>query len=130
MVITTQAVAAWLFAALGSAVIAFQLALAAGAPWGSLAMGGRFPGRFPAPMRAAAIVQGVLFAALIVIVLARAGLVMPEQAGLARIAVWAVVALMAASAIMNLITPSKWERRIWAPVAGLLLVASVHVAFG
>lgn len=126
----TTAIAAWLFAALGGVLIAFQLALAGGAPWGSLAMGGRFPGQFPAPMRIAAIVQAALFGAFAAIVLARAGLMLHQYADIARVAIWPVVALMAVAAVMNLITPSKWERRIWAPVATLLLACSVAVALG
>ena len=45
------AVAAIVFAVVTSAVIGFQLALALGAPWGTYAMGGRFPGVLPALMR-------------------------------------------------------------------------------
>lgn len=37
-------------------VVAFQVLLALGAPWGSNAMGGRFPGRFPPAMRVLAVV--------------------------------------------------------------------------
>lgn len=43
----------FLIAAAGS--IAFQLALALGAPWGEYAMGGRYPGRFPPGLRLAAV---------------------------------------------------------------------------
>ena len=39
--------AAILFAAVTVGVIAFQFALALGAPWGAYAMGGAFPGRYP-----------------------------------------------------------------------------------
>ncbi len=47
-----------------------------------------------------------------------------------RVAVWAIVGLMIAALAMNLITPSKWERRIWVPVALGLLASSLMVALG
>ena len=39
--------AALLYAAISVGVVAFQIALAAGAPWGAYAVGGAFPGQFP-----------------------------------------------------------------------------------
>lgn len=39
-------ISAYIFSAL-IVVAAFQLALALGAPWGEMAMGGKFTGRFP-----------------------------------------------------------------------------------
>ncbi|MDP3738421.1 MAG: hypothetical protein Q8R02_13590 [Hyphomonadaceae bacterium] len=111
-------------------LVLFQLALAAGAPWGALAMGGRYPGRFPPAMRVAALVQVVLYGAMGAIVFARAGLLLPELFTVSHVAVWVVVALMAVAVVLNVITPSKWERRLWAPVALVLLATSVVVALG
>jgi hypothetical protein len=65
-------IAAWVFAAFLAVLLLFQLTLAAGAPWGSLAMGGRFPGRFPPAMRIAALVQIAIYGVLGAIVPARA----------------------------------------------------------
>ncbi len=59
-------------------VIAFQVALAAGAPWGAIAMGGAFPGQFPPELRVAAVVQAVLLAGLALVVLARVGIALPR----------------------------------------------------
>ncbi|MSP57207.1 MAG: hypothetical protein EXR69_16670, partial [Myxococcales bacterium] len=56
-------VAAIAYALATALVVGFQVALALGAPWGELAMGGAFPGRFPPAMRVAAVVQGALLAA-------------------------------------------------------------------
>src|SRR5687768_7880124 len=66
-------VAAIIYAIVSLGVIAFQIALAAGAPWGAYAMGGAFPGQFPPELRVAAIVQAVLLAGLAAVMLARAG---------------------------------------------------------
>lgn len=119
--------AAWGYALLALVVVGFQLALAAGAPWGHLAMGGRYPGRFPARMRIAAGVQAVLLALFAVVVLGRAGAVSPAPpGGLFRV----VVAVSALSAVLNLITPSIPERRLWGPIAVLMLVFVLRVAAG
>ena len=89
-------------------------------------MGGAFPGRFPLPLRIAALVQAALIAAMAVVVLSRAGLIFPRWPG--RRWVWTVVAFAAVSLGLNLITPSAPERAIWAPVALLLLASSALVA--
>ena len=47
--------AALVYAALTAGIVVFQLALAAGAPWGAYAMGGAFPGQFPLALRVAAV---------------------------------------------------------------------------
>ena len=70
-----MSLAAVLYALATSAVVGFQVALAAGAPWGEYAIGGRVPGRFPPPMRVAAVVQAVVLGWLALVVLDAAGLV-------------------------------------------------------
>lgn len=120
--------AAILYAVVSAGVVAFQLALAAGAPWGAYAMGGAFPGQFPPELRVAAIIQAVILVALAAVVLARAGVALPGWARASRWLIWFVVAFAAVSLVLNLITPSAGERAIWAPVAFLLLLGSVIVA--
>ena len=109
-------------------VIAFQLALAAGAPWGEYAMGGAFPGQFPPELRIAAIVQAVILALLAFIVLARAGVTLPRWSKTSRWAIWIVVVFSAISLVLNTITPSARERAIWMPVALIMLICSFIVA--
>ena len=41
------AIAGIIFGVVAGGVVAFQLALAAGAPWGTYAMGGAYAGRLP-----------------------------------------------------------------------------------
>lgn len=120
--------AALLYAGVSAGVVAFQVALAAGAPWGAYAMGGAFPGKFQSTLRIAALVQAALIAGMTVVVLSRAGLVLPGWSGVTRWLVWVVVAFTALSLVLNLITPSAGERAIWAPVALLLLASSTLVA--
>ena len=120
--------AALLYAAVSAGVIAFQLALAAGAPWGAYAMGGAFPGQFPPALRIAAVVQAALIAGMAAVVMSRAGLVLSGWSRASRRLVWVAVAFSAVSLVLNVITPSAGERAIWAPVALLLLASSVAVA--
>lgn len=121
---------ALLYAAVSAGIVAFQIALAAGAPWGEYAMGGAFPGRFPPALRIAALVQAAVIVALAAVVTSRAGLAPRSWARASRWAIWLVVAFAALSLVLNLATPSGAERAIWAPVALLLLVSSLAVARG
>ena len=120
--------AALLHAGVSLGVLVFQLALAAGAPWGAYAMGGAFPGQFPPALRIAALAQAALIAGMAIVVLSRAGLVLPGWSAVTRRLMWPVVAFAAVSLVLNLITPSAAERAIWAPVAFLLLASSAVVA--
>jgi hypothetical protein len=121
-------VAALLYATVSALVVAFQLALASGAPWGEYAMGGAFPGQLPPALRIAALIQAMLLVALAAVVMARAGLILNGWSRVAPWLVWVVVSFAAVSLVLNLITPSAGERAIWAPVALLLLLSSTIVA--
>ena len=123
------ALAALVFAIVALGVIAFQVALALGAPWGAYAMGGAFPGRFPAPMRVAALVQAVLIGLLSLAVLSAAGLVVPQLADAYPWVVWIAVVVSALALVLNSISRSAGERRIWVPVAIVMLACSLVVAF-
>ena len=91
-------------------------------------MGGRFPGKFPPNMRIAAIVQAIVMVGLGAIILIRDGYGLPQYYPLSIYAIWGVVAIFALSLIMNLATPSKWERIIWVPIVAIILITSTMVA--
>ena len=118
----------YLFAACVTIVVLFQFALIIGAPWGHLAMGGRYPGQFPPALRVAAFVQSVLLTFLALIVLTKAGIMFPDHYASATIAIWVVTIVSGLSLIMNLATPSKWERILWAPIAFTMLMTSGWLA--
>jgi len=122
-------IGAILYAILTLGVVAFQIALAAGAPWGAYAMGGASPGQFPPAMRVGAIIQAVLLAGMATVILARAGLILPGWSRVSHWLVWIVVTLTALSLVLNLISPSAGERAIWLPTLSLLLISSLIVAF-
>ena len=122
-------IAAILYAIVMFGVVAFQIALAAGAPWGAYAMGGGAPGQFPPVLRIGAVIQAVLLAGMAAVILARAGLILHGWSRVTHWLVWIVVALTAFSLVLNLITPSAGERAIWAPTLAVLLLSSLIVAF-
>lgn len=89
-----SSVAAQIFALLIFVVVLFQLALMLGAPWGNVAMGGRFPGKFPPVMRIAALIQGLVLGVIGFIVLIRGQVLNSNLYEITEIAIWVVVALM------------------------------------
>lgn len=120
--------AAIIFALVALGVVAFQFALALGAPWGAYAMGGSFPGTFPPAMRVAAVVQALVIGLIAVVVLARAWLVLSEWQPASTWAIWIAVAFSGISVVLNAISPSGGERKLWVPVTIVLLASSLVVA--
>lgn len=125
---TGTQLAAIVYALATAVVVGFQVALAAGAPWGEYAMGGRVPGQFPPAMRVAAVVQAVVLGLLALVVLDAAGLVALGWTIAMPWLVWVPVVVSALSAVMNAATRSRVERRLWLPVAIVLLASSLAVA--
>lgn len=121
-------IAAIVFSLVTAGVIAFQIALAAGMPWGEYAMGGSYPGQFPPELRVAAVVQAAILAGFAAIVATRAGIIPTGRLRLFRWLAWVVVTYSVVGFVLNLITPSAGERAIWAPVTLLMLICSVIVA--
>src|SRR5690242_19261830 len=123
-------IVAWLYTIVAAGLILFQLALAAGAPWGEFAMGGAFPGQFPPTLRVAAVLQAALIVGMVTVVLARVGIFFTGWVRRTRWLIWVVVGYGVIGLILNLITTSTGERALWAPVALVMLVSSVIVARG
>ncbi|MFS0870358.1 hypothetical protein [Paenibacillus xylanilyticus] len=117
-----------LFSVLILIVILFQIALAAGMPWGEAAMGGKFPGKYPTSMRYACLLQITILVFIGLVVLSKSGLLLPGWSAFTDTAIWIIVAYLVLGTILNLITRSVWERRIWAPVTILLLITSIIIA--
>jgi hypothetical protein len=121
--------AAALFAAIIGAVVLFQLALAAGASWGEYAMGGRFR-VYPVAMRVAALIQAGVLVLLAFVELSAARIVPATATEAAPWLVWLPVVVSAVALLLNVVTPSVAERRLWAPVATVMLLTSLIVAVG
>ena len=121
-------IAARTFTLLSAVAGLFQLALAAGLPWGQLAYGGAFPGVLPPHMRLAAVGAAMVIALFCAIVLARADMLRTRWRRASDKLVWLVVAYCAVGVVANASTPSDWERVIWLPVTLVLLVSATIVA--
>lgn len=125
---TATELAAIVYALATAVVVGFQVALAAGAPWGVYAMGGRFPGRFPPAMRAGALVQAVILMLLALVVLDQARVVALGWTTALPWLAWGPVLVSAISLAMNAASRSAVERRTWVPVALVMLASSLVVA--
>jgi hypothetical protein len=121
-------VAAFVYLATSLVAVGFQIALALGMPWGAYAMGGRFPGRFPPPLRALALVQAVVLGLLALVVLAAAGLIALEPVAELPWLIWLAVVVSLASVAMNAASRSPGERKLWVPIGLVMLGSSVIVA--
>ena len=118
----------FIFSFFNLVAVLFQLALALGAPWGEYAMGGKYPGKFPTTIRVAAVIQLLILAFFGMIGLIRSGLILGSFYDFSTNAIWFVVGFFVLGTIMNLITPSKKERNIWAPITFILLLSSLGIA--
>ena len=117
MTLTTMAALG--FAGLAGVAALFQVALIAGAPWGALTLGGRFPGVLPMRRRPVAALQAAVQIAMAKAVLVEAGLVALPLPGWC---IWASLILTGGSVGLHLVTPSAAERRLWLPVLCLMMI--------
>lgn len=99
-------------------VVAFQAALAAGAPWGAATQGGSNEGVLPDVLRVGSLITLVLYAALAVV--AGTSLAPPT---LRRRVLYTATVLMALATLLNIASTSFIERIIWAPVTIALMIS-------
>ena len=106
----------------------FQLALAAGAAWGSAAWGGRYDGVLPPSLRIASGVAAILIYPLIALyVLDSAGLIDLSWLPGTRLGMWIAAAFFTVGAVANFASRSRIER-IWGPVSLVIAVCSAIIA--
>jgi hypothetical protein len=124
-------IAAILAVVLLGILIVFQLALAAGAPLGFAAWGGRNPGVLPTGLRlASAFVGLVLYPTFIAVILAAAGLIGDDWLPVdARIVMWVFAGFFALGVVANAISRSPRER-IWSLVSAALAICCAVIALG
>lgn len=119
---------AYIFSFFAIIVMIFQLVLALGAPFGEMAMGGKFPGKFPPKMRVAALVQIFVLIAFTLIVLTNSGIILKGYYSFSESAIWVVTMFSALGVILNIVTPSKKERIIWAPISIVMFLCVSNIA--
>ncbi|MDG1482608.1 MAG: hypothetical protein P8R54_23660 [Myxococcota bacterium] len=116
-------IAAGLYIALILGVVAFHVALIAGAPWGYLTQGGQHRGRLPLRNRVAAGVSIALLLCMGAAIASTAGFAPSAPAWIG----WATVGVQALSTLANWATTSAPERRLWAPINTVMLAAALCV---
>lgn len=116
-------------ASLYAFVTVFQIAVAAGAPWGAYTQGGQSTGVLPSSMRLVAGSSALIVAAMGLTVLAAVDLG-PLRTANARSRLWAMrgtTAYAGVAVVANLATRSAHERAVWAPISTVLLVCCLRV---
>ncbi len=106
------------------ALVFFQIALIAGAPWGRITQGGRHEGPLP--------LSGRGIAAVSIPVLVGQGLAILSAAGFPGLGwplwtCWTAFGVAVVSTILNGITPSAPERHLWFPVTLILSALAGYV---
>lgn len=117
-----------LFAAVITALVVFQLALAAGAPLGRFAWGGQNPGVLPRRLRIASAASILIYVLVVIPAFDLAGILDVVPDGVAQVAAWGVFAYLALGVVMNAISRSKAERYTMTPVALVLAILALSVA--
>lgn len=116
-------------AGLFTGIAAFQVGLAAGAPWGEASYGGGNPGVLPVELRVSSAVAAAWWSGAALMAARRAGLAAPRvvpDRWLGR-TLGALAGLSGVSVVLNVITPSAIERAIWAPTT-IVTTAAVALA--
>jgi len=122
-------ISAYVFTMLSIILVLFQFGLTIGMPWGKASMGGKYPGKYPSKMRIVSLINIFVLSIIATIVLIKADIIFPRLKSFSNVAIYFIVGFFVLATILNLITPSKIERKIWLPVAVVLLVTSIIVAF-
>lgn len=121
--------ASWFLVIATVAVALFQLSVVLGAPVGEYAYGGQMTGVLPTRYRVISIFSMLLMLAIAGHYLAQLGFFQPLLApDLNAVSNWGFAAFFALAAVMNNITKSQKEKRVFGSVTIAMLLAAVMVA--
>lgn len=121
--------AAWFLVVAFISTALFQLAIVFGAPLGEYSYGGRTVGKLPSRYRLSSLISFGLTLAIAGHYLAFIGVFEPiVDQQLFTILNWAFVAFSAMAALLNNITKSQKEKRLWGGVTLAMFLASIIVA--
>lgn len=104
-------------------VISFQIALILGAPWGRITQGGQIEGPLPRSGRFLATASIAILVGMALAILSAQG----RWPGWPSWTGWAAVAVNALSMVLNWITPSAAERKLWGPIMTVMFVLAFAV---
>jgi hypothetical protein len=121
--------ASWFLVIATISVALFQLAIVLGAPVGDYAYGGQMTGVLPVRYRVASVFSMLVFLAVAGHYLAQLGFFEPVlPPDLNAISNWGFVAFFVVAAIMNNITKSQQEKRVFGSTTIAMVLAAVMVA--
>lgn len=107
----------------------FQLAIVLGAPLGEYSYGGQHEGKLPTAYRIASAISFLVMLALSGHYLAQTGILEPllpaEQNAIVN---WVLVGFAGLAALMNNITKSQKEKRLWSSTTVAMLLSAILVA--
>lgn len=107
----------------------FQIAIVLGAPLGEYSYGGRTVGKLPSRYRVSSVFSVVLMFAIAGHYLSTLSILTPLVSEELFVVVnWALVGFAAVAALLNNITQSQKEKRLWGGVTIAMLLSSVIVA--
>ncbi len=115
----------YLFCLMILGVIGFQVALILGAPWGRLTQGGQVDGALPPSGRIIAALSIVILAAIAFAILSTDG----YRPNWPRWTAWPAVSVIALSTVLNWITPSTAERKLWGPIMTVMLILAIVIVW-
>ena len=123
--------AAYVALVLVAAQIVFQLALAAGTPWGEAAYGGRWPGVLPKGMRINSLVFGLVVYPLIALYVLDAGEIVEfDWLPADGIVIWVLAVFFGLGTFANAASRSKIERKIWLVPTAVMFACTLILALG
>lgn len=120
-------IAAFALVAILALLVIFQIALAAGAPWGQLAWGGQHR-VLPDRLRRASAFSIVIYAGIALFEFDRVGVIQLLPEPLSIVVAWVVFAYFCIGIVLNAISRSRAERFVMTPVVLVLAVLSLLVA--
>jgi hypothetical protein len=121
--------ASWFLVISTVSVALFQLAIVLGAPLGDYAYGGQMTGVLPTRYRVSSVFSMLLMLAIAGHYLAQLGFFEPLlPPNLNAISNWGFVAFFVLAAIMNNITKSQKEKRVFGSTTIAMVLAAVMVA--
>lgn len=116
-----------LFTLLSLIVVTFQVLLVFKMPWGEYTMCGFHPGVLPKQYRIAALIQSFLILFNALVILNHSELLTFLSKSFTNFWMWVIMVMMGLSSIMNLITKSQKERRLWAPITLIIFISSIII---
>jgi hypothetical protein len=111
-------------------IAAFQVALAAGAPWGAYAWGGQREGVLPRGFRIGSAVSAVVWIGAAILLLDAGGFIDPWPDATVELLLRVLAGFLALGVVMNAVSRSRRERWTFTPVTAVALACVVLVLLG